>query len=53
MRKIFDELKQQGDPRMLGNGRIFDEYRYGNAAMRDYYNRVMGGEKSTTDKAEE
>jgi len=30
---------------MLGNGRIFDEYPYGNPAARDFYNRVVRGEK--------
>lgn len=24
---LFDELKKQGDPRMLGNGQVFDQYR--------------------------
>jgi N-sulfoglucosamine sulfohydrolase len=43
--QLFDELKQQGDPRMSGNGHIYDEYPYGNAPMRNYYNRVIGGEK--------
>ena len=48
-KQLFDELKQQGDPRMLGNGRIYDEYPYGNAAMRNYYNRIMRGETITAE----
>jgi len=52
-KQLFDELKQQGDPRMLGNGHIFDEYPYGNTSMRNYYDRLMRGDKFTTDKAKE
>jgi hypothetical protein len=32
---------------MLGNGRIFDEYPYGNTTARNFYDRVMRGEKTT------
>ncbi len=46
-KQLFDELKQQGDPRVLGNGRIYDEYPYGNAPARNLYDRVMRGEKIT------
>jgi hypothetical protein len=38
---------------MLGNGHIFDEYPYGNTSMRNYYDRLMRGDKFTTDKAKE
>jgi arylsulfatase A-like enzyme len=44
-KQLFDELKRQGDPRMLGNGRIFDEYPSGNADARGFYERTMRGEK--------
>lgn len=44
-KQLFDELKQQGDPRMLGNGHIFDEYPYGNPTARNFYERLMRGEK--------
>jgi arylsulfatase A-like enzyme len=43
-KQLFDELKQQGDPRMLGNGRIYDEYPYGNAANRNFHDQVLRGE---------
>lgn len=52
-KQLFDELKQQDDPRMLGNGRIYDEYPYGNPSMRNFYDRVMRGEKITADKVKE
>ncbi|MFN0119458.1 MAG: sulfatase-like hydrolase/transferase, partial [Blastocatellia bacterium] len=39
------ELKAQGDPRMSGRGRIFDQYLYSDEKNRDFYNRYMRGEK--------
>lgn len=39
------ELKAQGDPRMFGNGAIFDRYLYSDEKNRDFYNRFMRGEK--------
>ena len=42
--KLFAELKAQGDPRMFGNGHLFDEYLYAHEAQRDFYNRYMKGE---------
>jgi arylsulfatase A-like enzyme len=44
-KQLFDELKQQGDPRLLGNGRVYDEYPYGNPSARNFYDRVMRGDK--------
>jgi N-sulfoglucosamine sulfohydrolase len=44
-RQMEQELKQQGDPRMMGNGAIFDRYLYADPANRDFYNRFMRGEK--------
>jgi len=37
-------LTEQGDPRILGNGDIFDQYEYA-GEVKDYYNRFMKGEK--------
>lgn len=46
--RMADEMEQkltvQGDPRILGNGDIFDNYEYA-GAVQNYYNRYMGGEK--------
>jgi N-sulfoglucosamine sulfohydrolase len=39
------ELREQGDPRILGNEHIFDEYLYSGEDVRDFYNRYMAGEK--------
>lgn len=39
------ELKAEGDPRVLGQGHIFDEYTYAQERMRGFYERFMGGEE--------
>ncbi len=44
-RQLFDELKAQGDPRMSGQGGIFEQYPYANPAQRNFYERYMRGEK--------
>ncbi len=41
---LIEKLREQGDPRILGNGDIFDNYKY-TGAVQNYYNRFMGGEK--------
>ena len=43
--QMFVELKQQEDPRLLGNGKVFDEYIYANGGTRSFYERFMKGEK--------
>ena len=50
-KQLFAELKQQGDPRILGQGRIFDQYAYGKASMRNYHDRIMRGETIIKEKA--
>lgn len=42
--KLIKELKKQKDPRMFGNGKIFDEYLYAKEAGRNFYKRQMNGE---------
>jgi hypothetical protein len=51
-KQLFDELKQQGDPRMLGQGNIYDEYPYGFADKRNFYERTIRGEKIEATKEE-
>jgi len=51
-KQLFDELKQQGDPRMLGNGQVYDKYPYGNVSKRNFYDRIMRGEKIEPAKEE-
>lgn len=50
-KQMTEELKSQGDPRMFGNGTVFDDYPYaGN--VRNYYNRFMNSEKIEADWVE-
>jgi N-sulfoglucosamine sulfohydrolase len=42
--QLIKELKKQKDPRILGNGNVFDEYLYANEADRNFYERQMNGE---------
>ena len=44
--QMTEELKRQGDPRIIGNGDIFDRYPYASEATRDLYNRFMKRELS-------
>ncbi|MEZ5103656.1 MAG: sulfatase [Draconibacterium sp.] len=41
--KMKQKLTKQNDPRILGNGNIFDNYPY-QGAVRNYYNRFISGE---------
>jgi len=45
--QLFGELKAQEDPRMFGRGHLFEEYPYADAALRNFYERYMSGEKLT------
>jgi arylsulfatase A-like enzyme len=42
---LFAELKKQGDPRMFGQGHVFDEYPHANVDHRNFYERFLQGEK--------
>ena len=44
-KQLLVELKSQADPRILGNGQIFDTYEYAHPATRDFYERFINGEK--------
>ena len=41
--QMVQELEKQEDPRIMGNGDIFDKYPYGSETVRDFYNRFMKG----------
>jgi N-sulfoglucosamine sulfohydrolase len=43
--QMIAELKEQGDPRMFGQGHVFDEYPYADERTRNFHHRFMGGEK--------
>jgi N-sulfoglucosamine sulfohydrolase len=42
--QLFNELRDQGDPRMLGQGHIFDDYPYADGKTRHFYERYQNGE---------
>lgn len=42
---MLDELKSQGDPRALGNGKVFDTYPVATPSVRGFYERMLKGEK--------
>jgi N-sulfoglucosamine sulfohydrolase len=44
--QLYNELLKQNDPRVLGNGDIFDKYPYAQKATKDFYNRYMKGQIS-------
>ena len=43
--QMISELKAQQDPRMFGQGHIFDEYIYADKSGVNFYERYMRGEK--------
>jgi len=43
--ELTAELREQQDPRMFGQGHIFDEYPYADEGQRGFYERFMAGEK--------
>ena len=43
-----DKLTEQGDPRMAGNGEIFDKYLIHNPKMRDFYEQWQKGKAPRT-----
>lgn len=43
---LFDELKSQKDPRVLGNGDVFDNYLFAEDKSANFYERYMKGDKS-------
>lgn len=47
--QLARELAAQGDPRISGNGEVFDRYPYADEAMRNFYERYTAGEKLRPD----
>jgi N-sulfoglucosamine sulfohydrolase len=44
-KRLFEELKSQHDPRMFGNGGVFEAEPYAHPAQRHFYERYMSGER--------
>ena len=47
-KQLEKELRKQKDPRMFGNGSVFDKYPFAKG-MNNVYERIMGGEKINMD----
>ena len=47
-RQMINELTEQDDARMKGEGHIFEEYVYAHEETRGFYERYMNGEKMNT-----
>jgi len=43
--QLFSELKAQGDPRLLGQGAIFDQYPFANERQRGFYDQYLQGRR--------
>jgi len=41
---LFERLEEEGDPRMFGEGHLFEEYEYANKSGVNFYERYMRGE---------
>lgn len=46
--QLFEALKKEGDPRMLGELELLESYKYMDTGTSDFYNRFMKGEKMNT-----
>ncbi len=46
--KMMNDLIEQGDPRVLGTGDIFDQYPYSGEKVKNFYTRFMNGEEIPT-----
>ncbi len=42
--RLLADLEEQGDPRVLGNGAMFDTYEYADSASQGFYERYTAGE---------
>ena len=46
--QLHEELKAQGDPRMFGQGAVFDQYEHSSKANAGFYEKFLRGEKMNT-----
>jgi len=47
-KRMEQELRDQVDPRMMNNGKVFDNYPYGEPKVIKFYERYINGEKIPT-----
>ena len=43
--KLFEELEKQNDPRIMGNGDVFDNYPFYSEKVWNFYEKYMSGER--------
>jgi len=46
--QLFNELKEQGDPRMFGRGEVFDQYGFASEMWNNFYEKYQRGQKIRT-----
>ena len=46
--QLFNELKEQGDPRMFGRGAVFDQYGFASEMWNNFYEKFQRGQKIRT-----
>lgn len=42
--RLFEQLREEGDPRMFGEGEVFDGYPYAEQKTADFYSKYLRGE---------
>lgn len=47
-KELYQRLEEQDDPRMFGNGYVFDAYPYMDLGNQNFYERYMDGEEMNT-----
>jgi N-sulfoglucosamine sulfohydrolase len=47
-KQLYQELTDQGDPRILGDGDLFDSYPYADPVVANFYERYLSGERPPT-----
>jgi arylsulfatase A-like enzyme len=48
-KRLVSQLEKQGDPRIMGDGDVFEEYRVGGAWQRNFYERYLRGDLEKSD----
>lgn len=43
-KQLFEQLREEGDPRMFGQGEVFDKYPYAEQKTADFYSKYLKGE---------
>ncbi len=49
IRRLYNEMRKQGDPRISADGDVFDQFPYADSSSKDFYNRFATGELNKND----